>query len=56
VSEWGDDGSRIVSPLPSQDSSLVADLARADCLILREPDTEALPPGARVRIVPLDGD
>jgi molybdopterin molybdotransferase len=54
VSEWRDDGARIVRPLPSQDSSLVAELARAECLILREPYAEALPPGARVRIVPLD--
>ncbi len=42
VSEWGADGSRTVRPLPSQDSSLVAALARADCLILREPDAPAL--------------
>ncbi len=54
VSEWGADGVRSVRPLPSQDSSLVAALARADCLILREPDTPALQAGARVRIVPLD--
>jgi molybdopterin molybdotransferase len=54
VSEWRDDGARIVRPLPSQDSSLVAEFARAECLILREPYAEALPPGARVRIVPLD--
>jgi hypothetical protein len=32
----------------------VAEFARAECLILREPYAEALPPGARVRIVPLD--
>ncbi|MGH6749360.1 MAG: molybdopterin molybdotransferase MoeA [Methyloceanibacter sp.] len=56
VSEWGDDGARIVRPLPSQDSSLVAELSRADCLILREPDAPALQRGARVRIVPLDTD
>jgi molybdopterin molybdotransferase len=56
LSEWGDDRSRTVRPLPSQDSSLVADLARADCLIVHESDSPALPPGARVRIVPLGGD
>jgi molybdopterin molybdotransferase len=54
VSEWRDDGSRTVRALPSQDSSLVADLARADCLIVREPNAGSLPPGASVRIVPLD--
>jgi molybdopterin molybdotransferase len=56
VSEWGPDGTRTVRPLPSQDSSLVAALVRADCLIPREPDTPALQQGAHVRIVPLDGD
>jgi len=53
-SEWGEDGARIVRPLPSQDSSLVAALARADCLIVRAPYAPALPRGARVRIMPLD--
>jgi molybdopterin molybdotransferase len=56
VSEWGDDGARTVRPLASQDSSLVAEFARADCLILREPDQSALQRGATVRILPLDGD
>jgi molybdopterin molybdotransferase len=55
-SEWREDGTRLVRPLPSQDSSLVADLARADCLIVRAPDTPALALGARVRIVPFDRD
>ena len=53
-SEWREDGARVVTPLPSQDSSLVAALARADCLIVRAPDAPALPQGAAVRIVPLD--
>ncbi len=54
LSEWREDGARVVTPLPSQDSSLVAALARADCLIVRPPNAPALPRGARVRIVPLD--
>ena len=54
VSEWSEDGARIVRPLPSQDSSLVAALARADCLIVRSPHAPALGRGARVRIMPLD--
>ena len=54
VSEWREDGTRIVRPLPSQDSSLVAGLTRADCLIVRQPHALALPAGARVRILPLD--
>ena len=53
-SEWKEDGTRIVRPLPSQDSSLVAALVRADCLIVRAPHAPALPKGARVRIVPFD--
>jgi molybdopterin molybdotransferase len=53
-SEWREDGARVVTPLPSQDSSLVAALARADCLIVRAPDASALPQGAVVSIVPLD--
>jgi molybdopterin molybdotransferase len=53
-SEWRDDGVRVVTPLPSQDSSLVAALARADCLIVRAPEAALLPKSARVRIMPLD--
>jgi molybdopterin molybdotransferase len=53
-SEWGQDGSRVVTPLPSQDSSLVAALDRADCLIVRPVDAPALPQGASVPILPLD--
>jgi molybdopterin molybdotransferase len=53
-SEWREDGARVVTPLPSQDSSLVAALASADCLIVRAPDAPELPQGAGVRIVPLD--
>jgi molybdopterin molybdotransferase len=56
VSAWRHDGTRIVRPLPSQDSSLVAALARADCLIVRPPHAPALRSGARVRILPLDRD
>jgi molybdopterin molybdotransferase len=52
TSEW-DAGERRVSPLPAQDSSLMADFARADCLIVRPPDAPALPKGARVTIIPL---
>jgi molybdopterin molybdotransferase len=47
-------GERRVAPLPAQDSSLMADFARADCLIVRSPDAPALALGARVTIIPLD--
>jgi molybdopterin molybdotransferase len=56
ISEWREDGRRVVRPLPSQDSSLVAELARADCLIVRAPDAPALPSGAQVGIIPLNHD
>jgi molybdopterin molybdotransferase len=56
VSEWRDDGTRVVRPLPSQDSSLVAALVRANCLIVRAPHATALPAGGKVRIIPLDGN
>lgn len=53
VSEWREDGTRIVRALPSQDSSLMAALAEADCLIVRAPHASALGQGAKVRILPL---
>lgn len=56
TSEWREDGTRIVRALPSQDSSLVSALARADCLIVRAPYASALATGARVQIIPLDRD
>jgi len=56
ISEWREDGRRVVRPLPSQDSSLIAELARADCLIVRAPDAPAVPSGARVGIIPLNHD
>jgi molybdopterin molybdotransferase len=54
VSAWGPGGERRVTALSSQDSALMADFARADCLIVRAPDAPALPRGARVTIIPLD--
>jgi molybdopterin molybdotransferase len=56
TSEWVADGGRVVRPLPSQDSSLVADLARADCLILRKPNAPAVGQGETVEIVPFEAD
>lgn len=52
-STWREDGTRVVHPLPSQDSSLVAALTGADCLIVRAPHEPALAQGARVKILPL---
>jgi molybdopterin molybdotransferase len=53
VSNWQDDGTRVVRPLPSQDSALVAAFARADCLILRQPHAPSLESGEAVKIIPL---
>jgi len=53
VSDRGADGERVVRSLPSQDSSLMADFARADCLIVLAPNAPALRRGERVRIIPL---
>jgi molybdopterin molybdotransferase len=52
TSRW-EGGERRVAALPAQDSSLMADFARADCLIVRAPDAPALPQGSRVTIIPL---
>ncbi|HVQ11724.1 MAG TPA: molybdopterin-binding protein, partial [Methyloceanibacter sp.] len=54
VSEWAAAGERVVRPLASQDSSLVADLARADCLIVRSINAPAVPKGSPVQILLLD--
>jgi len=56
ASVWREDGARVVRPLPSQDSSLVAALAQADCLIVRAPHAPALGAGAAVKILALDAD
>ncbi|MEZ0280451.1 gephyrin-like molybdotransferase Glp [Methyloceanibacter sp.] len=53
-STWRPGGERLVAPLAAQDSALMADFARADCLIVRPPDAPALAPGSRVTIIPLN--
>ena len=47
------DGGLEVRPFKRQDSSMLALLARADCLVVREPFAPAMPPGTVVRVVPL---
>ncbi|MGI8723853.1 MAG: molybdopterin molybdotransferase MoeA [Methyloceanibacter sp.] len=54
VSAWSSAGERVVRPLPSQDSSLVAAFASADCLIVRAADAPPARQGARVKIIPLE--
>ena len=47
---------QVGAPLPSQDSSLMADFARADCLIVRPPDAPALARGRAGQDLPLDAE
>ncbi|MEZ5844139.1 MAG: molybdopterin molybdotransferase MoeA [Hyphomicrobiaceae bacterium] len=48
------DGRRLVRPVSSQDSSLLAPLAAADCLIIRPVGAPALAAGGEVAVLPLD--
>jgi molybdopterin molybdotransferase len=41
----------VASPFPVQDSSMITPLARADCLVIREPYEPAATAGSRCRIV-----
>jgi molybdopterin molybdotransferase len=47
------DGTKIAHPFRKQDSSLQVTLARADCLLLREPFAPAAEPGAPCEIINL---
>jgi molybdopterin molybdotransferase len=47
------DGSLVASPLPAQDSSLMAPLAKADCLLIREPHAPAALAGSPCVILKL---
>ena len=50
----GPDGLPVVTPVRSQDSSLLAPLAQADCLLVRPVRAVAAPAGTLVPILPLD--
>ena len=50
----GNDGLSLVTPVRSQDSSLLAPLAQADCLLVRPPNAPAVAAGSLVPILPLD--
>lgn len=54
VTSRASDGSLVVTPEPSQDSSLLTPLARADCLLVRPIGAPAAPAGAPVPILMLD--
>jgi molybdopterin molybdotransferase len=49
----GPDGVAIATPLPVQDSSVMAALAKADCLLIRDPHAPALKAGNKCPIVKL---
>lgn len=48
-------GRRCATPFPRQDSSMLATLAHADCLIVRAPEAAQAKAGDIVEIVPLSG-
>ncbi len=54
TSKPGADGLPEVTPVRSQDSSLLAPLALADCLLVRPTNAPASPAGSPVSILPLD--
>src|SRR6266567_2901741 len=49
----GADGRAIATPFPVQDSSMLAPLAKADCLLIREPHAPAAKAGSRCAILKL---
>ncbi len=49
------EGRRVAWPFERQDSSMLATLAQADCLVVRAPDAPAAEAGEVVEIVPLRG-
>jgi len=52
--EAGPDGLPVATPCPVQDSSMLAPLARADCLLIREPHAPAAKAKSRCTILKLD--
>lgn len=51
----GADGEPVATPFPRQDSAMMSRLARADALIVREPQATAAVVGDRVTVIPLNG-
>ena len=49
----GANGALIATPFPIQDSSMLAPLAKADCLVIREPYAPAAPAGERCSLIKL---
>ena len=53
--ERDDRGQKVAMPFGIQDSSMFANMARADCLVIRPPHAPAAPAGTKVEILPLGG-
>jgi molybdopterin molybdotransferase len=49
----GPDGTPVATPVKIQDSSMMAALANADCLLVREPFAPAVPAGDRCSVLRL---
>lgn len=49
----GSNGTSVATPVPIQDSSMMAALAKADCLVIREPFAPAVKAGAQCEIIRL---
>jgi molybdopterin molybdotransferase len=49
----GPEGSAVATPFPVQDSSMLGLLAKADCLVIREPHAPAAKAGSRCAILKL---
>jgi molybdopterin molybdotransferase len=49
----GANGTVVATPIKVQDSSMMAALAKADCLVIREPFAPAAPAGSRIAILRL---
>src|SRR5205807_10239030 len=47
------DGEAVATPFPIQDSSMMLPLAKADCLVIREPFAPKAPAGSKCTIVKL---
>jgi molybdopterin molybdotransferase len=54
ISSPAGDGLALVTPVRSQDSSLLSVLAEANCLLIRLPNAPAAAQGELVTILPLD--
>ena len=52
---YDDNGNAIATPFSRQDSSMMARLAEADCLVVRSPGAPALKAGHKVEIMPIGG-